>query len=248
MLIGLCLLFALGLSLSLGLWGQYPFPEIFPSGFSLAGLGELFGNALFQSSLRSSIVLGISTALCATVLGFLLARGMSKYCGVYKLPLMAFFTMPLFFPAISMFIGVHSVMLKLGMANTFFGVLIAHTLISLPYAMNIGLSFYEGIDPRLEQVSALLGGTGLCTLRRVLLPLIASGLRLSFRLAFLCSMSEYFATFLIGGGNVLSISGILYPYIAQFDMQQTALLMGVFLGINLVVFGLSSLGVKHIKP
>ncbi len=93
-------------------------------------------------------------------------------------------------------------------------------------------------------VAALLGASALQKYSRIILPLISGGIALSMSMTFLLSVSEYFATFLIGGGNVLTLSGLLYPYVSNFDLQNAAILCGVFLLIHLTVFFVASAFVK----
>ncbi len=225
----------------MGVFTAYPYPEVLPTGFTLEHLSNtLFKETLFHRGLITSILLGGCVAIVATVLGFSIGRGIVNSKGKYRRILMGFFTIPLLFPAISMFIGVHLVALRIGAANTIGGVFLAQLLICIPYAMNIGISYFNGIPRELEQVSKLLGADSLRTWKKIVLPLLKGGMGLSLSMTFLLSISEYFATFLIGGGNVITLSGVMYPYIANFDMQKTAIISVVFLGINILVFSISS--------
>ncbi len=235
---------AILLSLIMAFFTTYTYPTLLPSDFTLKYIIDLFSNRLFIQSILSSISLGFSCGVFATVLGFSIGRGIVRLNSPYKNALIVFFTLPLFFPAISMFIGIHAMMLKMHVANTFLGVLIAHLMITIPYAMNIGITYFSGIPEEIEIISKLLGANKWKTFSSVLLPLISGGLGLAFSMAFLISVSEYFATFLIGGGTLVTLSGIMYPYISNFDMQNSAIVSTVFLIINITVFGLSSIWMK----
>ncbi len=232
------------LSLIMAFFTTYTYPALLPSGFTLKYILQSFSNKLFIQSLFSSISLGVSCGFCATLLGFLIGRGIVKLNIAHKEMLVGFFTVPLFFPAVSMFIGVHAMMLRLHLANTFLSVLIAHLLITIPYAMNIGIAYFSGIPKELEIISHLLGAGKLRTFRTIIMPLISGGAGLAFSMTFLISMSEYFATFLIGGGNIVTLSGIMYPYISNFDMQNSAVVSTAFLAINITVFAISNIWMK----
>ncbi len=232
------------LSLIMAFFVTYTFPALLPSEFTLKYVSDMFSNQLFQQSLFSSISLAVACGFFATLFGFLISRGVVKLNIRHKNILVGFFTLPLFFPAISMFIGVHTMMLKLQIANSFLGILIAHLLLAIPYAINIGISYFFGIPKDLETISELLGASKFETFKVIILPLISGGAGLSFSMAFLISISEYFATFLIGGGSIVTLSGIMYPYISNFDMQNSAIVSMVFLGINLSVFAISNIWMK----
>ncbi len=223
---------------------SYQYPNLLPSGFTLKYVVDMLTGRLFLRSLYSSIILGVCSAFCSTILGFLIARGVVLYGGKYRDVITTFFTLPLFFPAISMFIGIHVIMLKVSVANSFLGILISHLFLSLPYAMNIGISFFSGIPRELETVSILLGADNKGMIKTIILPLIAAGIGLSASLTFLVSVSEYFATFLIGGGSYVTLAGIMYPYISNFDLQNSAVLSMVFIILNLGVFSISGIFIK----
>ncbi len=224
---------------------SYPYPDLIPTGFTLRYIVQTFSSDIFLQSLFSTVLLGGCCAVLSTVFGFMLSRGIVVLGGRYKNLLVSFFTLPLFFPAISMFIGVHVIMLKISIANSFFGVLISHMLLAIPYAMNIGVSFFLGIPKELETISVLLGADDIKRVKTIILPLISGGIGLSISMTFLISVSEYFATFLIGGGNIITLAGIIYPYISNFDMQNSAILGTVFLAINLTAFSISGIWMKR---
>ncbi len=219
---------------------SYPFPLLIPRNYSINYFLELLDTKIFIESLFATISLGLLCALISTFFGFIIARGLVRLNFRGKNLLIAFFTLPLLFPAISLFIGIHMLMLRISLANTFLGVLIAQLFLCLPYAINIGITFWSGISKDYEHISEILGASSFYTLRKILLPLLSSGIALSMSITFLISLSEYFATFLIGGGLVVTLSGIYYPFIASFDMQNTSLISICFLLINLIVFSLSS--------
>ncbi len=235
------------LSLLFSIVVAYPFPMIIPKSYSLDYFFNLIlNNNIFLESLISSIILGSLCAVISTFFGFLIGRGLVRLSFRGKTLLIGFFTIPLLFPAISLFVGIHMLMLRISLANTLVGVLFAQLFLTLPYSINIAITFWSGISKDYENISEILGASPLYTFRKILLPLLSSGIALSLSITFLVSLSEYFATFLIGGGVVVTLSGIYYPFIAGFDLQNSALISITFLLINLIVFSLSTLFInKH---
>ncbi len=243
----LFLAFSIFLSFIMGFFSEYFFPALFPSGFTFDYVRRALSNALLYRSVASSLFVGFLVAIFSTLFGFLLGRGVVRYSNRYKNAWLSFFTLPLFFPAVSMFIGVHIIMLRLSIANTLFSVVLAHLFLTIPYSMNIAVSYFNGISKNFESLSALLGASSIQTFRKVLLPLLKEGLILSLQITFLISVSEYFAVFLIGGGTIITLSGVLYPYISNFDAQNVAIYMSVFLIANILLFSLLRLGTKKTK-
>jgi putative spermidine/putrescine transport system permease protein len=148
----------------------------------------------------------------------------------------AIYSLPLFIPSVALFVGVHSMMIKFQLINSFTGVVFGHMLVSIPYATSIFISLFQGISSDMEDAAKTLGCKQKMLYSKLLLPLLAPGIYLSFSIGFLISFSEYFSTFLIGGGRVLTLASILYPYISNGDTGNAAALGIVFISINMAVF------------
>ncbi len=228
-------------------FSEYPFPAIFPSSATLGYIKRAFSSSLLYRSIGSSILVGSLSASISTILGFFIGRALVKYNPAKKNFWMSFFTIPLFFPAVSMFIGAHIIMLRSSVANTLLSVVVSHLLLTIPYAMTIAITYFTGINKDLENISHLLGASGVQTFNKIVFPLLKNGLVLSLQMTFLISISEYFAVFLIGGGSIITLSGVLYPYISNFDSQNVAIYMAVFLVINILIFSFLNLGIRKGK-
>ncbi len=239
--------FSIILSFIMGFFSQHPFPDLFPSEFTFTYIENAFESALFYQSVASSVLVGFLVSVLSTLFGFLLGRGIVRNIMRYKNVWISFFTVPLFFPAVSMFIGMHIIMLRLSIANSLLGVVLSHLFLTIPYAMNIAISYFNGIGKNFESVSLLLGASPVQTFMKILFPLLKDGLILSLQITFLISVSEYFAVFLIGGGTIITLSGVLYPYISNFDSQNVAIYMTVFLITNLLLFSLLRIRAKKTK-
>ncbi len=232
-ILGIFIFLILILSLSLGFFHSYNFPNVLPTDFTLYYIRETFPNITI---IAHTIGIGLLNGILSTTIGFLVGYRVVRYKKLNTKYIIGFLQLPLFFPAISMFIGIQMILLRLNMNNSIMGVVLSHMFLSIPYGVNIGISFFENISENLEHISELLGGSKWITFKKVLFPLLKSGIALSLSLCFLISTSEYFATYLIGGGKLRTISGEMYPYIANFDLQNSSILMIIFLSINLIFF------------
>lgn len=228
----------------LSFFNQYRYPSLLPSEFSIRNWSDVLADSFVLSSIVQGVVVALGTALFATFCGFLVARAITtSSLGLAKI-LRKIYSLPLFIPAIALFIGVHQVSIYLSFANTVIGVIFAHSLISIPYCTNICLSYFEGIGVDMEGVARLLGCSNRLLWFRLLIPLMKPAIVLSLSMGFLLSFSEYFATAIIGGGKVVTLSGVLYPLISNGNLQKSSALSVEFVLINLLVFGLADIFVK----
>lgn len=238
--ISLVMIFPMLIVLLLSMFSYYRFPLIFPQHFTNTfWKTAVVENPLFVSSLANSIVLATCNGICSTVVGIMTARALVRHEFMGKRVLRMFFTLPLFIPAMALFLGVHSVMIRLQLMNHCSGIILAHMLISVPYGVNIFISFFQGINRDMEDVGKTLGSRPITLFARIVLPLIMPGIYLSFSISFLISFTEYFSTFLIGGGNIITFSTMMYPYVHNGDLGNGAVLGIIFISINVGIFYLT---------
>ncbi len=225
------------LTLLLTFFSYYKYPQILPSQGTFTYWNNFFfNNPLMLRSVFNSLFVGLMNALLSTIVGFMTGRALAKKKENAHTRTILLYSLPLFIPATALFIGVHLMMIRLNLTNTFPGVILAHMILSIPYSTNIALSFFNGIPTEMEQVARTMGCKDLNLFRRVILPLIMPGLLFSGAICFLLSFSDYFAAALIGGGKVITVSALLYPYINNADYGNSATLGIVFVSINVGIF------------
>jgi ABC-type spermidine/putrescine transport system permease subunit I len=90
-----------------------------------------------------------------------------------------------------------------------FGVLVTMTNTLLPYTILPILSSLLAIPPELEQASASLGGGGLRTFIRVILPLSLPGVIAGGLLVFIVSLGFFITPALVGGPKQMMVSNLI---------------------------------------
>ncbi len=216
------------------------YPDLLPRSFTLRYWESiLVRNALFMASLRNSILIGIFNGVLSSLIGMMTARALVSHNWPGKKWIHHLSALPLFIPAMTLFMSVHLILLRLHIVNALLGVILAHTLVTIPYTTNIFVAFFQGIPAELEHAARTLGCSKRDCFRKILLPLLLPGLWLAFAMGFLISFSEYFSTFLIGGGRVITLAGLMYPFISNYDANHGAVLGVLFIAVNFLVFFLA---------
>ncbi|MDW7657923.1 MAG: ABC transporter permease subunit [Bacillota bacterium] len=213
------------------------YPELIPGQLTLRyWQNMIFRNSLFAESLVNSIIIGAVNGFLSGIVGMLTARALVSHDWPGKKWLHHFSAIPLFVPAIALFMGVHVVLIRFQLINSLIGVVLAHMLVTIPYSTNIFVAFFQGIPVDLENAARTLGCSRWACFRKILLPLLLPGVWLAFSIGFLISFSEYFSTFLIGGGRVITLAGLMYPFVSNSDTSNGAVLGVLFIVTNLAVF------------
>lgn len=235
-LIGL-LLIPLLLIMLLSFFSYYKYPQVLPTIFSLDNWQQLLTqNRLFWVGLMNSLVIATANAIGATIVGLMTARALTRYRFRGQKLLLLLLSLPLFIPSIALFIGVHLMMIQLALINTYLGVIIAQMIISIPYATTISMAFYRGISRDMEDLARTLGCSNKKLFLKVTAPLMMPGILLSLAICFVLSFSEYFSVFLVGGGKIITLAMVMFPYISNSDYGNGAAISLVFLAVNLGVF------------
>jgi putative spermidine/putrescine transport system permease protein len=134
------------------------------------------------------------------------------------------------------------------LVHNYWGVLLSLFISGFPFTFLLTLSYVTGIDRSLEQAAATLGAGPRARFRHVFLPLLASGLAITFCLTFVQMFSVFPSAVLLGEPagptRVISIAAYVAAYEEYNDSfaSAIAMVMGfVQLGIVAAVLALRGL-------
>lgn len=233
------LFLALGVVMTflLSFFSFYRYPQLLPSGFTFEYWKNIFiNNSRFYEMIFNTMIIGILTGLLSTFFGFMTSYGLVKMRLHKKNKFIIIYSLPLLMPVSALIMGFHMVLLKFGVVQSLLGVILAHSLLAVPYAINIGISYISGISSEMVNLGRTLGGNKKDLFFLLIFPLLKPGIKFSFALGFLISVSDYLATLLIGGGGILTLSVVYYPYLNRGDYGHASVLSIVFVTLNMILF------------
>ena len=225
-IIGTLLVFALPLTVAV-LWslvdpatGWFP-PDVLPTSLSLANWqAVLMVPEMAQAAITSLVVGTLVTVLCI-VLGlpaaYALARRPVPYRGLIELLVLT----PLLLPGVVIATGLGSIFIRLGLAQSLPGVVLAQTIVVLPFTIRVLTATIRGVPQDLLDAGRNLGADPWTTTRRVLVPLITPGLFAAGLLAFLGSLEEFTLTFVVGAPKIQTLPMLLWAYLGGRSSIQT---------------------------
>ncbi|MGH2538343.1 MAG: ABC transporter permease [Candidatus Promineifilaceae bacterium] len=182
------------------------------------------------AAVANSLVYGLLTLLAAGALG-LLSAWLASQSGRWRRPLEALLMLPLGASAVTL--GFGYVISLGGLRTSPLIVLIAHTLVALPFVVRAVTPVLQGIRPALRESAALLGASPWQVWRQVDLPIVGRALLVGAVFAFTISVGEFGATSFIVRPN----SGFLTLPIAieRYLGQPGALNFGQALAMSTVL-------------
>ncbi len=173
-----------------------------PEGLTLNWFISVFGDTILLQSIWRSFVLALVAGVVAVAIAlpccFVIERG--------RLPgrnfLETLITGPRMIPQLVVALALLIWFERIGIAETFFGLLMAHLVVSIPFAFRTVLVSVASVDRRLEWSSAILGAGPATTFRRIVVPQIKTGLIAAFIFTFILSFNNVtMALFLSGIGQ-----------------------------------------------
>ncbi len=130
------------------------------------------------NTLRNSVVVALGSTLVSVILGSLAAYGLTRFeYRRWKNRDIAFFILSQrMLPPIVLVIPYFILYSRLGLMDTWIGLIIAHTVASLPFVVWIMRGFFRGIPRELEDSALIDGCSHFQALWRIILPLSLPGL------------------------------------------------------------------------
>jgi spermidine/putrescine transport system permease protein len=207
-------------------------------GFTLRWYWALAENQSLFVSLKNSVVLGLTTAALATVIGCMAAFAFRNHFRG-QVALMRLLLLPLVIPGLTIGVALlilfSSVGVRPGLMTT---TLVAHVGFALPYVFVLISTRLHRFDASLEEAAMDLGADELTTFWKITFPLIRPGVIGSALFAFTLSFDEFIRTlFTIGNDNTLPIQiwSMLGSMVSP-ELNAIATLI-VALSVGLVVLG-----------
>jgi putative spermidine/putrescine transport system permease protein len=131
-------------------------------------------------------------------------------------------------------LALHLVSGPIRLVHNYWGVFLSLVITGFPFTFLLTLSYITGIDPSLEQAAATLGGGSRQRFRHIFLPLLASGLAITFCLSFVQAFSVFPSAVLLGAPagptRVISIAA----YEAAFEQYDYSLASAIAMIMALV--------------
>jgi putative spermidine/putrescine transport system permease protein len=164
---------------------------VFPMpGWSLQWYRDFFTNPLWTGALLNSLSIGVIAMALATTLGTLAALGLHGSRSRWKPLIFGLLVTPLAVPVVIVAVAIFYYFAALALVGTYLGLVLAHTVLALPFVVVTVSATLQGFDPNLSRAAASLGAAPARAFRTVTLPIIAPGVVAGALFAFVCSFDE----------------------------------------------------------
>jgi len=206
----LVLIAPLLLFIAYGFSTRWFFPAPFPTEWTTSTFERTMNDPRILTGMRESLTIAIIVSLLSLILAFPAARvlGLHQFRGRQLIWLLLF--LPTVVPPLAIGMGLNILFLRLGLAGTLIGVILAHLIPTLPYTIFTLSSAFARYEENYEHQALALGASPIQIFFNVTLRMMTPSLVVATLFAFLISWSQYLLTLLIGGGKIITLPILLF--------------------------------------
>jgi putative spermidine/putrescine transport system permease protein len=207
-------------------------------GFSLRWYYRIWEYRPFVDSLLVSIELGVCATVAACVLGIPAALSIGRSRSGLGEAASVFLLSPLSMPLIILGFVLLFYCSRIGLGVSFASLVVAHTIVSLPYVVRSVVSVYRSAPRASEEAAAILGADPLRAFLHVVLPAIRPGVMNGAAFSMLISLDNLPVSYFFGSATTNTLPVVMLSYMQyQFD-PSIAALSTVQLGLAVIVLWL----------
>ncbi len=182
------------LSFSSGSFLTYPLP-----GWSLRWYQEVLASGPWLKALGNSLWIGAWATLLAVGLDTVGALGLARRRGATAGALKVLMLSPMIVPVILVAVALYFFLAPLQLTSSYLGLVLAHTVIAVPFVVVPVLTALELLDPNLARAAAACGATPWVAFWRVTLPSIVPAMASGALFAFAASFDDVVIALLLAG-------------------------------------------------
>ena len=178
------------LSLSLKPTSTVKDGKLIPSSLTFDNYRGIFRGNFFSSALINSVGIGVTTMVIAVVIGAMAAYAVARLEFPGKRLLIGVVLLISMFPAISLVTPLFNIERRIGLFDTWPGLIIPYITFALPLAIYTLSAFFREIPWDLEKAAKMDGATPAQAFRKVIAPLAAPGIVTTAILVFIFAWND----------------------------------------------------------
>lgn len=164
---------------------------IIPPDATLENFREVIIEKGFVLWLWNSLLITSTTAVTGVILAATSAYAFSRWRFHGRNSFLVFLLTTQMIPAAMMMVPLYIIAARLGLINTYRGLVISYSVSSVPFSIWILKGYYDTIPGSLEEAATIDGASRLYTLWRIILPLATPALAVVFLFNFMSSWNDF---------------------------------------------------------
>lgn len=203
-----------------------------PSGFSLRWMQAVFARPEFLDAFYLSAIVAVSATVISLTIGGLAAYALVRYRFRGRALCEGLFLSPLIIPTVVIAIALTLILGQLGLLQSLWGLVIAHTIITLPYAIRVLSASFAEIGRDVEEAALMLGATPFRMLIHILLPLLRPGIIAAGIFSLIISFDEFTVTLFVAGPGLYTLPIEIFNYVEFYSDPTIAAISTLLVAVS----------------
>ena len=185
------------------------------TGFSLRWYRRLLESRELWRAFRNSLIIAVTSAATATVIGTIGAIGVNWYKFRLRGYVQTISFLPMILPEIIIGVSLSIFFAGLGIPLGLFTIYIAHTTFNLPFVFLMVMARLDEFDFSIIEAAHDLGATERETMFKVTLPICMPGILSGLLTAITLSLEDFVITFFVAGPGSSTLPVFIYSAITR---------------------------------
>jgi multiple sugar transport system permease protein len=128
---------------------------------------------------------------------------------------------------------------RISLFDTYIGLILIYTATTLPFVIWMMLTFIDEVPYTLEHAARLMGASRITVIRRIVLPLVASGMVVTFLFVFILNWAEFLLALTLTHPEVTTLTVLLNKFQSASEgrLYGPQAAIGTMITIPVVVLG-----------
>lgn len=185
--------------------------SFFPQELTFEYYSRVLNNLNFTTNIKNSLIVSLCATLITIVVSSLGAYGIVRFFPKTGKKMTKLLITTYMFPPILLAVPYSIIIIKIGLVNTWTGLVITYLSFSIPYAIWMLIGFFQTVPLEIEEAARVDGAGKLRVFLQVVLPVVAPGVVATAIYTFINTWNEFlFALLLINSSEKMPISVALY--------------------------------------
>lgn len=204
-------------------------PEFVIENFKVSTYGGLGAPAAILA-IKDSLIVALGSSSLSLLVGLLAAYSIVRFrTGGSNLSFWILSNR--FLPPIVFIIPLFVMFRFLHLFDTYLGLILAYCIFNIPFAVWLLMGFIQEAPKDLEEAAMIDGASRRSALFRVIVPLIAPGIAVTFLFCFLFAWNEYIMALLLTGTKINTLPVIIPKYTTAHDVLYGQMSAAAIFGI-----------------
>jgi len=184
-------------------------------GGAMTGLFQSPAISNFGGAFINSTIIAVGATVLSTFLGTVAAFGFARFKIRWENAFLVGYLLIRMVPAVSLVLPLYQVFSKVGLNDTYIGMIIAESTFQVPFVVWMMIGFIRQVPAELEESAMVDGLNRVSAMMRITLPLITSGLFATVVFNFVQTWNDFLYPLVLTSQNTQTLPVAIIGFIAE---------------------------------